>query len=189
MHPKSLLVLPVFLLILSCGGGGGVTVALDQNGNPVSQDLTSGVRKPLDASNAAIERAKIALASAPKKGNQELVASLSAAQTAVQEVIKQQQSVSAQLDELALAGKELQKEKATLIQDKVALQRDKDDLEKREKLFSTGFYALLITALVGFVGVIGKFPMMRLDMQLKRLEIKERELKLKHKDPRDNDGF
>ena len=159
----------------SCGGGssdgsptGGQAPA------PSFPDLTAAVRKPLEASNNALGRAAAVLATSRSKRNPELVASVAAAQTAVQDLIRQQEGVVQQLAVIARLGQQLQSEKAALEKDKVAL-------ERRETLFSTGFYAALITALVAIASVLGKFPMQRLEMRLKRLEIEEKEHELRRK--------
>ena len=144
-------------------------------------DLSASVRKPLEASNAAIERAMAAIAKAPKKGNVDVLRALEDAQSAIDMVLVQQDLVAVQLDAVAKAGLKLQQEKASLETEKASLLADKADLEKRERIWSPGFLAALLTALVALASVIGKFPMLRLDMQLKRLEIKEKELALEGK--------
>ena len=168
-------------LLASCGGGSGELVAVASVGSQTPAEFSAGVRKPLDASNAAIESAKAALARAPRKGSAELLESLEAAQRAIREVIVRQDQVGQQLDLIANVGVQLQQQKVILEQEKLVLQSDKADLEKRERVWSTGFLAALFAALVALASVIGKFPMQRLEMQLKRLEIKEKEIAIKTK--------
>lgn len=181
MRVHRLLVILALLSLVSCGGGSGESVAVGSVGAPAPTDFAAGVRKPLDASNAAIENAKATLARAPRKGSAELLQSLEAAQQAIREVIVRQEQVGQQLDVVSNLGLQIQQQKAILEQEKLVLQSDKADLERRERVWSTGFLAALFAALVALASVIGKFPMQRLEMQMKRLEIKEKELAIEVK--------
>ena len=52
-------------------------------------------------------------------------------------------------------------------------------MEKREQLFSVGFYAALLTAIVAIIGIIVRFPSLRLERRLMLLEIDEKEFEQK----------
>ena len=57
--------------------------------------------------------------------------------------------------------------------------KDKKEVEKREKLFSMGFYALLVTAIVAIIGYIIRFPNIKLERRLMLLEIAEKKFEQK----------
>ena len=171
----AMLVLPY---LASCGGG--VVESFSGVGGAASSiDLAAGAREPLVAANAAIERAKDALTRTHRPGSADDLKSLEDAQRAIREVIVAQQQVRQELDLVRKLGNELQAGNAVLQREKAALQRDKSDLERRELIWSTGFLAALLTALVALVTVVFRWPLLRLDMQLKRIEIKEREFALR----------
>jgi DNA repair exonuclease SbcCD ATPase subunit len=92
------------------------------------------------------------------------------------EKAKLQQETSALLKDKA----ELQTETSDLQKEKAALEKEKIDLEWREGFFSKGFFASLVAALAAIIGLIAKVPATRLQKELLRLEIREKQLAIEN---------
>jgi hypothetical protein len=140
---------------------------------PVSfQQSVSSTLDLLEAANKAIEKAQVALSNNQGMSNAEVMVSLATARGAVQQVAQRQQQVTEQFAQLAALGTKIENEKATL-------QRDKSDLEARERVYSISLVAAIGGFLIAAFGNFYRIPMDRLDKQLKRLEIREKEIALR----------
>jgi len=183
---NALALLPLLVVLGSCGGAVDPTSATPIGGSPFKESITSALG-PFDAAAKAIENAQVALATNPGMSNAELLASLAKARAAIQDVAQKQTQVAQQFAALAALGEKIENEKVSLQRDKVSLQRDKSDLESRERLFSMGFYASFITALFVLFGLPFRYPMYRLDKRLKQLEIREKEIALREREAKLSD--
>jgi len=138
---------------------------------PFQQSVTNALG-PFEAATKAIENAQFALTTSQGMSNAELLASLATARAAIQDVAQRQQRLTDRFNALAALGIKIENEKASL-------QRDKSELETRERVYSLTLLATIGGLIVAGVALIQRISMDRLDKQLKRLEIKEKEIALR----------
>lgn len=163
----------VSISLAACGGansdeaaGGGAPAASPGPGGVSAQAviiaaLATQAQQGLNLSGKTLEEAVRLLAD---NKLQEL-------QRALDELTVQRSQVEAQLRQMQELYTALDAEKAKLTLDKAELQRQKD-------LFATGLYAALVTLVAAVIAATGQFPKWRtmgLDVQIKKLEILERQ--------------
>jgi len=88
------------------------------------------------------------------------------------------QEVNTKLLELGKLSRELEQEKLKIKEDRDRIAGEKSDIEQREKLFSMGFYASLLTAGIAGFGLFVRIPTSRLEQKLKLIEIEHKQIEL-----------
>jgi hypothetical protein len=145
--------------------GGGEPLAVVS-----SEELIQDVGSPLESATQLVGEAERALESA--------TTSAKAKSKTVR--IEEVQSV---LRKAAVMQYEAEVKLKALAKESAELERWKEDLERRETLFQWGFYASLIAAAIGILGLIVRWPVMQLEKKLKELEIREKESVLRRLEP------
>lgn len=181
---KCILAVALAVALTACGGGGGGDPSKPEN--PMADAMErekweKETQKKFDEATAAIEKSKKTIAKANKKSNAEAIATLSDAQTAIQEVAIKQKEVIGQFTTVFALLDMLGKENANLTKDKQKLEQEKSDLQSRERLFSMGFYASLGAAVLALATVLTKLPTAFLDRKYRRLELLEKRLEIRMK--------
>jgi|TARA_Y100000310_G_scaffold344512_1_gene457668 hypothetical protein len=107
------------------------------------------------------------------------------AEEAVRAAERRLREITEEISELIKLGEEIEKEKAQLskerdrlVIEKVEILKAKADVEKREELFSMGFYTTFLTSVIAFAGLAIRIPNSRLERRLKVLEIEAKEYEL-----------
>ncbi len=72
----------------------------------------------------------------------------------------------------------LESERESLEAEKEKLANEKDDVEARERFYSGGFFSTIAALFIAVLGHVMRFPVSRLDRQLKALEVEEKRLEL-----------
>lgn len=161
----ALILLMVWLT--ACGGGESEPPLVVISAEPI-QD----VRSPLESATQLVGEAERALeaATTSAKVKSEAVR-IAEVQSALRKAAVMQQEAEVKLGALAKVSAELERRKNVI-------ENDKKDLEIREKIFQMGFFASLIAAAIGVLGLVVRWPVMQLEKKLKELEIREKELAL-----------
>ena len=77
---------------------------------------------------------------------------------------------------------ELEADKDRLEQEKIALQKEKEQLEGQKELFSMGFYASLLAAILAIIGLVSRLPNMKLEREMMKLQLVEKERSIRNLD-------
>ncbi len=77
---------------------------------------------------------------------------------------------------------ELEGDKKRLEEEKQTLQKDKEKLEGQKELFSMGFYASLLAAVLAVIGLVTRLPNMKLEREMMKLEMLEKEKSIRNLD-------
>jgi len=96
----------------------------------------------------------------------------------VQQAEQQLRKIDVKLEDLRVLGSEIEAEKNSLVREKDRITKEKLEVERREQLFSMGFYASLATTIIAVLGLLLRLPTARLERHLKQLEIAQKEFEL-----------
>lgn len=73
---------------------------------------------------------------------------------------------------------ELENEKLALKEEVRKLETEKADLKRSKAIYSTGLFASIGAIFLGLIGFLSRRPLVKLEMKLKELEIKEKEIRI-----------
>jgi hypothetical protein len=151
------------------GGGGDGGGDAPRTSKPAAQ-----ARGALSAATRSTAAARSALSRSATDRGDALQLSLAEAQSAIATAELRQREVAIRLKELQTVGAEVERERNEL-------EKAKSALEAREKILSMGVYASLTAFAVALLTLLARWPMDRLERQLKRLEIRAKEFDLQER--------
>ena len=95
------------------------------------------------------------------------------------------QQAKADIEDLGQLAIDLNDERERVAEEKVALEKERDELEaakelleSRERFFATGFYSSILAIGLAIAGFVLNLPTLKLDRKLKQLQIVEKERSL-----------
>ena len=142
--------------------------AWDPIGDLVTPDrIIRNVSREIENANRDVERVKSESDSQAK-----IIEAQEAKAKQDEEAVNELLELSKKLDEGRI---ELIKQKEELVEEKKKLEKSKAELEQRESFYATGFFSALFTTLLAGFGLVVKFPTMRLERELLKLQIQEKE--------------
>ncbi len=129
-----------------------------------SKEVRDAFKRLRSTNNIAITNA---IKEVQKKSNQRVTI----AEASVKEVEQNLKEYDSKMKELANLSLEIENER-----DELKIQ--KAEIERKAELFSMGFYTSLTTTVVAIFGFVFHLPTAKLDRQLKKLEIEEKQYSL-----------